>query len=371
MTTGAQARILLIDDDPERLRGLRILIEDLGAMTRALHPLELEGSDLEGADLISVDQYLGDDWAEYLISEDGPSSSATKATDGIAVAAAINSQLRSRSMSVAVTLHTAEIDRLGHGLPRAQREPLLAASYDLDWVFRFDGGAGAALAARITALSRAVAGLPDLLSTPNDFGAGWLGLPNKVAWAEFALEQIEDCRPPTHGLSANTFGRSAVRWLAQRVLPYPSFLVDIDYAATLLGVTKESLYPRLGLLEQFRYQGPLADFDGPRWWRAGLQDLLVAAGTDETESPSERVAALQREHESSLEVLALDQPVVAYDVDGQRLPAPVERRHALRLQPDGWPVFADDAWALREQVLVDPDLAALVVHSDRPEELTR
>ena len=38
---------------------------------------------------------------------------------------------------------------------------------------------------------------------------------------------------------------------------------------------------------------------------------------------------------------------------------------ALRLQPDDWPPFADDAWGLRELLAESPTLRGLVVPSDR------
>lgn len=363
------SRVLLVDDEPGRLIGLQAQIEHLGATAEVVHPLDLESDQLADVHLVSVDQYLGPDWADYLASAAAPSTSATRAADGIAVAAAINSQLRARQSVAAIALHTADIDRLGKDIPRRQREPLLSAHFDLDWVFRFDGTEpGEVLAVRLAALSDAVSQLPVPWSAASDdFGSGWLGLDSRTVWSKYALQQIEDCRPPAHALSANTHGRSVLRWLAQRILPYPSFLIDVAYVSVLLGATEASVQTSLAVVSQAQYAGPLADFDGSRWWRAGVQDLLFRADTDETALPSERVSALNAFLGSNLEALTLSQPVIAYDVEGRRLDAPSERRDAVRLQPDGWPVYADDPWALRTQISSDERLAALVVHADRTE----
>ena len=367
MMSDGQPAVLLVDDEPERLTGLRILLEQRGATTDAIDPVELEADQLDGVHLVSVDQFLGQRWDEYLNSSAVPSSLAAKPADGVAVAAALTSQLRAGNQHVSVSLHTAEIDRLGAGLPRAQREPLLAASHDLDWVFRFDQSAGGALADRMTALADAVLSLPrQWQASTDDFGTSWLQLPNDRSWTGYAIQQVEDCRPPAHGLSANTSGRSFVRWLAQRILPYPSFLLDRQHAAVLLGIRAGSFAPAAGdPLDACRYEGPLSEFLGDRWWRAGLQDLMYEAETDETESPGDRAAALGMMLGRQFEPLAQRRPVTAYDSEGQALDGAVEHEEAVRLQPDGWPVFADDPWAARSDVSVDERLRALVVHSDR------
>jgi CheY-like chemotaxis protein len=367
MTTRDVPAVLFVDDEPERLYGLRALLEDLGARTDAADPADLDADQLDGVHLVSVDQFLGDRWGDYLLSPDGPSSEAARPSDGIAVAAALNSRLRAAGHQAAVSLHTAEIDRLGEHLPREQREPLLAAGHDLDWVFRFDQDAGPRLAARMTALAAAIAALPGAWDPSGpDFGTSWLRLPAGRPWTDYAVQQVEDCRPPSHGLSANSHGRSLVRWFAQRILPYPAFLLDRAHAAVLLGVEAESLADEEGdALDACRYQGPLAEFNGRRWWRAGLQDLLYEAGSDETDSPGERAAAVGRALGRHVVQLPQTRPVVGYDSHGRQLPEPLEHALAVRLQPDGWPVFADDPWTAKSAAAADPAVRALVVHADR------
>lgn len=362
--------VLFVDDRPERLGGLRSMLADRGVLTDAVDPQELEVEQLADVHLVSVDQYLGDPWEAYLASPEGPQTAAARPQDGVAVAAAIASQLTAAGSRAAICLHTAELEHLGEGVPAAHREALLAASHDLDWVFPFDGAAGAGLADRLVAMAEAMAALPARWdAAAGDFGTTWLGLPPDQEWTGYAVQQVEDCRPPAHGLSSNTRGRAFVRWLAQRVLPYPAFLLDDLHAAVLLGVTPESLLTLVQTVPQSvltsRYDGPLASFAGRRWWRAGLQDLLFRADSDETDPPVDRAAALSEQLGVAVEPLPVSRPVVGYDAEGRQLPAPLERAEAIRLQPDGWPVFADDAWSSRAAAAEDAALRALVVHADR------
>lgn len=54
-------RVLLVDDEPQRLRGLRSLFsEQVEFIIR--DPFEVETEDLLNIDLVSVDEFLGDEW---------------------------------------------------------------------------------------------------------------------------------------------------------------------------------------------------------------------------------------------------------------------------------------------------------------------
>lgn len=367
--------VLFVDDEPERLSGLRELLRGHGLVSEATHPLDLQDADLDGVHLISVDEYLGDAWAEWLASTAGPSNPAASPSDGLAVAAALASRYPDDRPRPAVTVHTGKIDVLGEHLPSAHREPLLAASHNLDWVFRWEGGgvSPASLATALADIAVAVASLPvPWTATADDFGIGWLGLPPSVAWFPKALQHVEDCRPPAHGLASNTHGRAYLRWLAQRVLPYPAFLLDANHASLLLGILPERFGSLLDpssafgtALSQCQYSGPLARLLGPRWWRAGLLDLLSQSGTSDLDSPADRASALQDRFATSLVPITIERPVIAYNAHGHAEKAPVDSRDAVRLQPDGWPVFADDAWASIAVARQDPAVCALVTHADR------
>ena len=50
-------------------------------------------------------------------------------------------------------------------------------------------------------------------------------------------------------------------------------------------------------------------------------------------------------------------------LEPSRTPVPVSQ--AVRIQPDSWPSFADDAWTTIDAAVADPELRAIVVAADR------
>ena len=61
-----------------------------------------------------------------------------------------------------------------------------------------------------------------------------LMLPPEAQWARVAGRDVRSTSPPVHQFADATAGLSIVRWLAQRVLPYPTFLIDEPRAALML-----------------------------------------------------------------------------------------------------------------------------------------
>jgi hypothetical protein len=357
-------RILFIDDDSGRLGGIRKLLAPTATVI-VRDPFDVDSGDLADIDLVSVDENLGDDW--FVATSDGgrfsvPASITNR--DGLAVAAALRSQSRlgATQSRFAVTLHTAEIEKLSDGLPPSNRQALTAAQHDLEWVFEFNTDDFAARLIEIARAARSLIGHTDGLR--GDFGAAWLQLPEEQ-WRDLAIEQITDCRPPANALALNTDGRSYLRWLAHRVLPYPTFLLDRFHAANLLGITPDSFDNIIAMLHSSEYTGPLAQFLGKRWWRAGLQTILVAAGVEQWDDPAERAAAISDALQSPVTALTSLQPVVTYSVHGAVDSIDGEASECVRLQRDGWPVYADDPWATIADVSDEPDLRRLVTQSER------
>jgi hypothetical protein len=352
-------RILLVDDEPERHGGLSDLLSG-HATLRSLHPADVTADDLADIDLVSVDEYFDDGWFAGL---DGLSASLRN-EDGLAVAAAFMSHARTLNKEFAVSLHSGELARLAAGLPSAAREPLTAAQHDLDWVFAYgpeDFGP------RVVELARGVRLATDSsASFRDDAGASWLRLPGGP-WNATALDHILACRPPAHGLAENTGGRSYLRWLVQRVLPYPSFLYDNNHASNLLGISIESfgdlaMHPDLASV---RYEGPMRSFCGTRWWRAGLLSLLSMAGSASWQPSDTRAKALSGSFGIDLEPLKFDQTVVTYDAESNVVQVGADVDESMRINVDGWPVFADDPWALRSDAQSDAALLRLASPSDR------
>lgn len=265
-----------------------------------------------------------------------------------------------------MTLHTGALERIAEGLPQERREALTAAQHDLEWVFSWEAED---FGPRLIALAHAAHGASLHASRePRDFGAGWLNLPG-AEWSETARAQIEDCRPPAHALAQNTSGRSLVRWLAHRILPYPTFLIDRSHAANLLGVTEDS-FDRLAATEhaqryEISYSGPLNDFIGRRWWRADSSRCLSTWTGTNGILPQTALELWLETTGVDLTALTHDQPVVAYDSSGRVSSIDADADQAVRLQADGWPVFADDPWALIRVASADSDLRSLVAQSER------
>jgi hypothetical protein len=266
----------------------------------------------------------------------------------------------------AVTLHTGEIEALAGSLPARTREALVAAQHDLEWVFEFGADN---FATRLVELARAVQSIGDEVDSLGvDSGASWLAVPD-LSWAETAIAQIEDCRPPAHALARDTLGKSFVRWLAHRILPYPTFLLNDEHAANLLGIQMSSLFA-LAESDVLRdraalYSGPLDGFLGRRWWRAALQQLLVDAECNQWDPPELKAEALAELTGVQLDGLTSDQPVVIYSPQGYVLDIDAPAETSLRIQPDGWPAYADDPWASVVDVTEDSDFRTLVAQIDR------
>lgn len=109
-----------------------------------------------------------------------------------------------------------------------------------------------------------------------------LRAPSKISWERSVERQVDRARPPriTPATSGKGLARLLLAWLLHHVLPYPSFLLTDTQAALRLGVTPASFRNLLksnnalrSALDEANYNGPLADFDGPRWWRAGIDHI--------------------------------------------------------------------------------------------------
>ena len=321
-----------------------------------------------------VDEYL-EDWPGR---EQVKGSPALFVRDGVALAAVLRAELEKRGPHIAdpvasktaIVLRTGHLGNLASGLPRHLWSPAVASRYDLEWVAE-----KSADAKDFASIAIAAARLPDRWD-PADPTAQleWLALPNG-AWAEEAILQIEQCRPPWSALSSNSAGRLWLAWFMQKILPFPTFLVDDLRAAAYLGLRSDALdevlasaTPMGRQLETVVYRGELANFDGRRWWRAGIaairRDLLEQS---RGRRPRDAADQLSRVLGFDLNALNLDYPVFTINFEYQTLPEPVEAADAVRLQPDGWPAYADDPWLSCEDVSDEPELAKLIVLSDREE----
>ena len=181
------------------------------------------------------------------------------------------------------------------------------------------------------------------------------------------MDHMVESRPPLHAVGTETHGSSVLRWFLHRIIPYPTFLTDVYWTATRFGVSadwiKSELETDSALADRFRdcaYHGAFSNFRGPRWWRAGLAHVIAELSDGK---PFDREALNEGLRQASSQEpahLPEKHPVLALDPSTMEATQVVEANLAVQINPDGWPLFAAQAWAAREDVLNDPSLKDLV-----------
>jgi predicted transcriptional regulator len=362
------ATILVVDDQPDTVEPLKLQAGADDFLIRYCHDVTTD--DLEAADLVLVDYRL-DEWPE----RDNLDAIAMKPLNGLALASILRGHaLARRSRPTAFALHAADLTELSTGVPTDAREQIIARLHNLEWAFRKD--ATAAGVNRIRSLARAVAALPEDWPFDNPESRRHvvqqlLALDGDVAWFSAAEEDIEGCLPPVRDLATATHGRSFLRWIAQRILPYPTFVFGDLYLAARLGVSLDSLREELsknasGLaasLEPVAYKGLLHDFVDRRWWRAGINVWLWEL-SDGNPFDRERILARLREIAPQLAAVSAKDSVVALD-EKYRPAHLIDASAAVEIQLDDWPLFADKPWIEASRATKDPIAADFVVTADR------
>lgn len=362
--------VLIIDDHADAERAKFITSKSTVAF-EFRHPEDITSNDLENANVVVVDFKLDDDWQK----RDSLNEIALKPMNGLALIAVLQSHERQLEGSpTAFVLRSAHLTELMPDFVADSRLHVIARQFGLDWVLTKNEDIGRQ-AAQILSLADATNSLPEDWPSDNPkelirLLQNWLSLPD-APWRELAWQDIEDCHPPIHELTRRKHGLRLVRWMTQSILPYPCFLLTIDRLATRLRVTRKSLDQGInnGLKKAFEsaaYVGSFALFDGKkRWWRSGLESVLWEL-TDGRSFDSDRTRQLLNEHcNGALEVCPHRQPVLCLDREFLFLGEASELADAVRIQPDDWPVYADQAWALVADANNEPRLAAATIAADR------
>ena len=368
--------VVLVVDDDEQDAFIAAMCHE-GVNARHVYPGDLTYDDLAEVDLILIDEFL-ERWPERKAVKDQP---ALFVRDGIALAGVLRSHLEMRGADkaqepypdkTAIVLRTGHLATLAVGTPTFMRPIAVAGRHDVEWVVEKGQSSSSS---KLAELAKAASSLPTSWDPQAPVAQlEWLGLSDQP-WREDALAQIELCRPPWSVLAETSAGRLWLAWFLQLILPFSTFLVDDLRAASFLGLKADALDIVLNgkseLTSQLRrcaYGGHLAGFAGRRWWRAGILDLrrwvLESASEQVKDDVAQIVTVL---HGSELPLLGLQYPVFEIDASYQVVPDPVEISQAVRLQPDGWPPFADDPWLRTESLEIEPELAKLVVIQDRME----
>jgi hypothetical protein len=119
------------------------------------------------------------------------------------------------------------------------------------------------------------------------------------------------------------------------------------------------------LLREAEYEGTLAGFSGRRWWRAGV-DALLFQWTDGAPFDSDRLReVLQELLRRDVETVSFAQPVVCLDTQYRPLDELFSLDDVVRIQPDDWPAYADQAYAAIETAKREPSIRSIVSTIDR------
>lgn len=376
------ATVLIVDDEPHK-RAEEVAEEvaaDGAAVADAIHPKELSPANIEEADLILVDVRL-EKWTAKRDADEAKKPVteqriATRPLNGVALAAVIRSQLPDGDNRIrGVALLSANLTDLVKDFTRAATEHAAARFNSVEWAFdKKEIDELPPLAHRIRSFAAALRTLDEQWPKVEDetdreaalFKVLKLG---DEKWAGPAQRDIHAAQAPLNQYGTATHGLSVLRWLGQRVLPYPTFLLDARRLAMACAVSPEvdddrrTLAALESVFDGARYQGPLDDFLGTRWWRAGVRET-VRQLSGETLPGREIHAAV--EDRAGVSLPPLEPPGAVLGIDGElNVIGPVAREHAVRIRPDDWPPFAETGWVSKEELIKDPDLIDLVDPVDR------
>lgn len=366
MSENNRPRILIVDDEETSQHALGL---DSLAATRARHPNDVDVCDLEWADLVLMD-FVISRWSE----RDNLAQVSLRPSNGLALAAVLREHAdeanSERHSYTAFAIHSAHIGAISDRLHTTNRTPYVVARLNnLEWAFdkadktRFASSAALAEAVQLVSSKWSLVGANGIREAATDL----LKLAAEKPWSERADDDVVLCQIPLSKFSAGSNGLLFLRWLLHGIMPYPTFLLAMHWVAARLRITPGSLQQVLEGESELaidlvacKYNGVLAAFVGPRWWRAAVDQYVWDLRSAGARDPAAFHSELERRARIALERVEEVAPVVCVD----RELRPRDRLCALecvvRLVPDLWPAYADPAYAEVEEVREDPDLRSIV-----------
>jgi hypothetical protein len=277
-----------------------------------------------------------------------------------------------------------EIPAIGAALPLngsfVGREHLLAPALDVEWI---QHKAEDSTKTRIEQLIWASVAVHQ--AAGND-GASLkdieklLVLPKGVKWIDRAQEEIRNARPPVNqtetGAPEEPRGSSyIVRWLCHRALPFPGLFLSDLYAAWAIGISLKKFRAIadckpdtewLLALSGAKYVGPLDEFLGRRWWRAGIDHMVYMLDSASTKQrPRKDVFSTFVPHVKIEEIRPPSSHVVTWTPGfTESKIEPLEK--SVQLRPPGWPAEALEPWVAKSDIENDEVLQAMIEAADLP-----
>ncbi|NYF51212.1 hypothetical protein [Tunturiibacter gelidoferens] len=365
--------ILFVDDVIEQIDGIARLCELQAHILKRSFD-DVDEADLDSADLILVDFNL-EDWEK----REHVTQVTLKPGDGLAVAETLRSYYRSKKSDrpVAIAVLSADLQSLTEPFPPTRREHMVASVAKIEWAFQ-KTSSFSDTSRQLLSLANGVRQLPAMW--PHDSTARkdqtlheLLALPESTIWASAAVLDLARCHPPVQELSTWSHGLAFIRWMLQRILPYPTFLLDGAQVAIRLGIEPDSFQagqrdnPDFGdWLAPTVFKGLLHDFHETRFWKAGV-DLLIWELTRENPFDRSALAASLVSKLPNARFINAKNPVASVGKDYEFVGV-ADASECLRLRPDDWPPYADSAWAKKTLVRESEALQiALEDDSDREE----
>jgi hypothetical protein len=369
--------IVLVDDKED----VQTLVDDInllqaGASAELSAPDAVTAEELRKADLVLLDYDISG-WTPALKVPD-----LQRPQDGLGFASVVRSYFRAENHHGAVALLSDKLDQLAKGLTVDASEQAVARLHNLEWAFpKSEPEVPPPLAERIIGLARASRNArqiwPNATHRDPKCLESFLDFDGATPWSAHGRVMLNAAQPPVADLAAVSRGQAVLRWLAQRVLPYPGLLIDAAHTCVMLGLDPAGLdAPGDGSRElrdrlaPYCYSGVLADFTSPRWWKAGVQHLVAELSDGRPRIDAEGMEKFRAEFDNPPDPIGPDL-VVTLDEKLQQSGQTTPRRSAVRLRPDDWPIFADPAFVPATMFAIDDDelrqtLLTLIDPADKP-----
>jgi hypothetical protein len=361
-------RIVIIDDEPESSSA--VLANELnhrGAVSAAVFsPGEVTAEILEDASLVLVDYQL-DYWPERARQ----SEIALMPLNGLALAGVLREYCERSGNRNAIALLSNQLNILFGGLSPENRRHVLSRVTSLEWVFsktddtRVD---------QIEILARGMLEVENLVYRNELDPHHALLSHDQQGIVDDAWEgAIDRCLPPVNELSQLTHGAAFARWFLQRVLPYPTFLIDSNHVAARLQISADSLRTVLEhendlsiALGKIEYSGVFSGFLGRRWHKSFLEDWLWIVTNNRSFDSAAIETAVAIASDGLAVPTAVGPDVVVTVGDNYESTTDFESRdECIAVFPDDWPAYADRAYLRLADVKSDPSLSKLVMHDER------
>jgi hypothetical protein len=353
--------VLLVDDKPDdEARGIAQQLQIMGVDAESVHPADLMDDHLMKADLLLVDYELDQsNWDQ----SDLPL--ANQCENGWALSSTLRWKISKhdhRPTPATIALLTNQIGDALDPFSTVDSHSVVASLNGIEWVF----DKREADLAPIKILSEASLHLRSGLERAQLEAA--IAMPSGTAhWADLLSSGI-----PVSELLRWHDGVAVIRWLLQRVFPYPCFLIDEHFVAARLGIAVrnvEALLARGGELgraiDAAMYRGVLAGFSGRRWWSRSIEDALW--GLTEGRSTSLLIVRELVAKELELSIAEITEgglsPVVTLDESLAAQSILSDAADCMRVRPNYWPSYAADAWARVEDVKTSDQLQRIALES--------